>query len=77
MAETNKKVKDEERKQSEEKAQSECNGLLECPFCGGLDLSCDGHYVSCDHCGAAGSSVYPALNSKRAKEFWNRRHLTV
>lgn len=43
---------EEAKKTKQAKAESVLMNLLPCPFCGGIDLSCDSHYVMCDSCGA-------------------------
>lgn len=57
----------------ETEAESDLMILLPCPFCGGIDLSCDGHYVLCDNCGANGPSIHPVPNGRKANELWNHR----
>lgn len=54
-------------------AESDLMKLLPCPFCGSIDLSCDGHYIECDNCGANGPAIHPVPNGRKANELWNHR----
>lgn len=63
------------KKTDKGKAESDLMNLLPCPFCGGIDLSCDGHYVVCDCCGATGPDIHPVPNGRKANELWNHRSL--
>lgn len=60
-------------KPTQVKAESDLMKLLPCPFCGGIDLSCDGHYVVCDQCGATGPDIHPVPDGRKASELWNHR----
>ena len=49
------------------------NEIESCPFCGGEELTNNGHCIECDKCHAQGPDFYPVPNSELALEAWNKR----
>jgi len=47
--------------------------LSPCPFCGSIELSCNGHSVECDICRAEGPTLQPIPDGNSAKKMWNSR----
>ena len=51
--------------------------LLPCPFCGSIELTCNGHSVECDICRAEGPCVHPVPDGNTARKMWNSRKPTA
>ena len=49
-------------------------GLKPCPFCGGEDTECNGHFVNCNDCHATGPKE-PLPDRDWTVTRWNRRPL--
>ncbi len=47
--------------------------LKPCPFCGSENLSCEGHFVICNDCGARSDLTYPIPDDKKCLKNWNTR----
>lgn len=45
-----------------------------CPYCGGTDAECDGHFVQCNDCHATGPDE-PLPDRNWSAQRWNRRPL--
>ena len=80
MTDTTKEVRNTTVKDVTSEAQSECNGLLACPFCGSPDPNIwstgiltglpKGYAVQCLHCNSAG---HWNEDKDKAISAWNRR----
>jgi hypothetical protein len=76
MTKTNEEVKGKKLKNSADTAQSECNSLLCCPFCGCKDIDIrirKTAIIECEGCGA----LFIKGTVENAKKAWNNRSKEV